>query len=52
MEELLEQLISEHERQQRTRRMSPAIEATSPIVMRAYLDETVEWERAQGAPRG
>jgi hypothetical protein len=52
LEEFLEQLVTEHERHQRLASMRAAIEASSPEAMRAYVDETAEWELAEGAPRG
>jgi hypothetical protein len=52
LDQLLEQLITEHERRERMRSMRAAMAATSPDVMRAYLDEAAEWERAEAATHG
>ena len=52
LEELLEQLISEHERRGRLESMRAAVAASPPDVMRAYLEEASEWERAEATPRG
>ena len=52
LEEFLGRLVAEHERRERLSAMRVAVEATSPDVMAAYLDEATEWERAEATSRG
>jgi macrodomain Ter protein organizer (MatP/YcbG family) len=52
LDELLQQLITEHERRERLQAMRAAMATTSPDLMRAYLDEAAEWERAEAAAHG
>ncbi len=52
LEEFLEQLIADHERRERLESMRSAMTTSSPDVMRAYLEEAAEWERAEATPRG
>ena len=52
LEDFLEQLIADHERRERLESMRSAMTTSSPDVMRAYLEEAAEWERAEATPRG